>query len=173
MSTLESELKHDESYSLDFEDIRRIIAGRAFGMTMGMIDLEQTPDATVEDALKKRNCCAILCTANIQGRTQRHWAILIRSGKRLSFFESLGLGKKITRLVDAPGFWESLAKSRAEWNTHRVQKESTAITTCGLHIIVRAAKHKLDNVAYVHWLRSVRTEPDFTVAMLTHFGHKT
>ena len=171
--TLESDLKHDESYSLDFEDIRRIIGGRAFGMKMGMVDLEKTPDITVEEALKGRNVCAILCSAKIQNRLQRHWGVLIKSGKRLSFFESLGMGKKITQLVDAPGFWDSLLKHRAEWNTHRVQKESKAITTCGLHIIVRGAKHNLDNVAYVHWLRSVRTDPDMTVALLTHFGHKT
>ena len=173
MDTLEQELKHDESYSLDFEDIRRIISGRAYGLTMGFIDLEAKPDATVEDAIKGQNVCAVLCTATIQGRKQRHWTCLIKQGKRLSYFESLGLGKKIEKLVDAPGWWESLAKHKAEFNTNRLQKESHAITTCGLHIIVRGVKHELTNVQYVHWLRSARSEPDYTVAMLTHFGHKS
>ena len=78
--SLEQELKHDESYSLDFNDIRRIIGGRAFGMKMGFVDLEET-SATVESALQGKNVCAVLCTATIQGRKQRHWTCLIRSGK--------------------------------------------------------------------------------------------
>ena len=171
--TLEQELKHDETYSLDFNDIRRIIQGRAYGMTMGFVDLEENPDTTVEKALQGKNCCAVLCTAVIQHHKQRHWSLILRNKKGISYFESLGMGKKITRLVHAPVFWASLAKHRAEFNTHKLQKNSKAITTCGLHIIVRAVKHEMSNQEYAHWLMSARGLPDYTVALLTHFGHKT
>ena len=98
METLEQELKHDESYSLDFEDIRRIISGRAYGLTMGFIDLEAKPDATVEDAMKGQNVCAVLCTATIQGRKQRHWTCLIKSGAVCLISSPWGLARGLRRL---------------------------------------------------------------------------
>ena len=139
------------------------------------MDLENIHEYKLETFLPHhRNCCAVLLTATFGNKTQRHWSCLVRNEKGIFFFESLGLGKTmLTRVLGDSSFVVFLNQIGAKVNTHRLQRNSAKIRTCGLHLSVRIAKRKLTNREYSHWLQSISLKPDETVALLSYLGHHT
>ena len=74
--TLRQELKYDESNSLDFRDIRRILdqrGGKSHGLRAGYVDLESVHGKlTLERFLPKgHNACCVLLTAHLGGESPR------------------------------------------------------------------------------------------------------
>ena len=173
--SLLTELKHDEKEPLDYRDITRIIGGRVSGLKMKLVDLEETRTFTIKNFFGHgNNVCAVLLTATLGNRKQRHWAVLIKRSKtKLDFWESLGYGKSLERIVDQPDFFKLLKKYSVNYSTHKFQQHMQSVRTCGLHLICRCLKYDIGNDAYRSWLRSVSMDPDLVVSMLTHIGHKT
>ncbi len=173
--SLGREIQTDESTALDYNDISKLLSGRVSGMRMGFVDLENLHEYKLENFLPHhRNCCAILLTATFGNRIQRHWSCLIRNPKGLFFFESLGLGKTLlSRVLGNSKFVSFLESINAQVNTHKLQRNSAKIRTCGLHLCIRLAKRKLTNREYSHWLQTISLKPDETVALLSYLGHHT
>ena len=171
---LSQDLKHDESQPLDYIEIAKVLHGRVSGMKLGLVDLEKPHRYEVKKFLPShRNCCAILLSATIQGKIQRHWGVMIRNTNGIFFFESLGLGRKLKHLLDDHKFYDFLVQNKIKINSHRLQKDSTKIATCGLYVCVRVAKHEMTNNEFAKWLHSSPIDTDTTVTMLTIMGRKT
>ena len=172
--TLHSELVHDESEALNFEDLKRMLTGRVKNVKAGFVDLEENKDWSMRKLLpSSRNATFVLMTAKVTGRTQRHWGVLIRNHFGFQFFESLGFGyKTIKQIITTPQFVDFLVGHRFKGTTHKLQRGLSKIRTCGLHCIVRLVKYDLNNNQYAHWLKSAGS-PDRIVAMLCYIGHRT
>ena len=175
MSTLKADLKHDEMHPLDYNDIKRIVSGKVEGLRMKLVDLEETRISDMKHFFgHNNNVCAVLLTATIGNRKQRHWSVLIRHAKnKLSFWESLGLGKKLKHYIDQPEFFDMLSTYHVEYSTVRFQRNNHDVRTCGLHLVARCLQYKKNNAQYARWLRSVNLDSDLVVSLLTHIGHKT
>ncbi len=178
--TLAQELKWDESQSLDFSDIRRILdmsGGKAHHLRCGYVDLESVHTKLTLDRFLPRgnNSCAILLTASIGGAPQRHWTTLIRNKKGLFFFDSLNLGFPVlsTILGDGGKFVKFLKKIGVKANTRKMQKNHKQIRTCGLHSAVRLFCHEMSNIEYTRYILSLANclDPDQVVSLLTIIGH--
>ena len=173
--SLAHEIITDESTALDYEDIAKLLSGRVKGMRLGFVDLETVKTYTMDTFLPAhRNCCAILLTAGFGNKVQRHWSVLIRNKHGLFFFESLGLGASmLQKVVGNSKFLNLLRNHRVHINTHELQRESSKIRTCGLHVAVRISKFQMTNRQYSTFLKTIKIPPDETVALLTYLGHHT
>jgi len=177
--TLRQELKYDESNSLDFRDIRRILdqrGGKSHGLRAGYVDLESVHGKlTLERFLPKgHNACCVLLTAHLGGTAQRHWTVLLRNGKGLFFFDSLALGPMLSQILDDNGnFWKFLKRAGAKMNKRPTQKSKRMVRTCGLHAAVRLFCWKMSNAEYRRWLMSATScmDADQLVALMTIVGH--
>ena len=177
--TLSQELKFDESQSLDFRDIRRILdqrGGKSHGLRAGYVDLESVHGPLHLDRFlpQGHNACCILLTAHLGGRVQRHWTALVRNSSGLHFFDSLALGPILGKILDDGGkFLAFLNKHNVHRNTRKTQKSHRMVRTCGLHVAVRIFCWRMSNPQYEKWLFSATNcmNPDQLVALMTIVGH--
>ena len=178
--TLAEELRWDESVALDFRDIRRILdnsGGKAHGLKAGYVDLESVrgPYDLKRFLPSPHNSCAILLTAELGGRMQRHWVSLVRNSKGIFFFDSLNLGlPTLTKLLDDRGKFSSfLKKIGAKISNKKIQASHKKVKTCGLHTAVRLFCWQMSNASYYQYLLSMTNciPADTLVALLTVIGH--
>jgi len=178
MTTLAEEMKFDETQPLDFTEIARLCKHRVKDLQLLFVDLETIKGRyTLSRFLPAGvNVSAILLTSRIKHKLQRHWTVLIRTNKKIEFFDPLALGKTMLDVVlgDKGKFTAFLKQIKAEFNTRAVQQRKEDVRTCGLHAVSRIFKHKLDNKTYERWILSIKSlKPDQLVAILTYFGHMT
>ena len=173
MPTLEHEITIDESQPLSFADISRIVSGRIKGCSIVYCDLETVkPPYTMSKVLGEHDCACVLLSSNLGGVLQRHWTVLLKRGKKYSFFDSLALRfSQIDALLGSKDFTNFLKESKCEKSTRKMQEHITKVRTCGCHAAVRCAKFKLSNSEYVKWLTSSRSSTaDRTVVKLCYLG---
>ena len=111
------ELKHDESESLSYSDLKKIMAGRIAGLKIGFVDLENTPNITMERILPAhRNAAFILLTHKDLHSTQRHWSVLIKNGHGFMFWESLAMKPAVLgHKIDNNRFIRMLKRHKCEF----------------------------------------------------------
>ena len=173
--TLRRELLQDESTSLSFDDITRVLKGRVKQLKSGFVDASVEREFTLDTFFKNgRTSCFVILSAKVDRKTQRHWISLVKNEKGLFFFDPLAFKlKTLKMMITSPKFIDFVIKHKFSINTHKVQREISAIKTCGLHAIIRIAKHSLTNDEYAKWIHSIPMNPDETVAMLTYLGNHT
>jgi len=177
MKTLQEELVIDETTPLNFNDLHTILAHRVSGLHVNFIDAQEYGNSPYE--LRKfipsgSNTCLLLLSAQVDGKTQRHWTCLIRHrDNRISFYDSLafGIDKLSSMLHDGGKLAQFLRKIRADANTSKHQSSNRGITTCGLHCVCRLVQFSKKNNEYDHWLKSINIKYDELVALITYIGH--
>ena len=175
---LSKELNLDESTALSFADISKILSGRVKHLSCVYVDLENYKKPyTVEHMLGKHNVAAILLTVKLDHKIQRHWTALVRvPGKgreQYQFFDSLALKWPVLSelLNDGGKFVAFLKRINARPSTKQLQEHLRKVRTCGAWVAIRAAKYKLTNSQFVHWILSIRgMHGDQVVVMLCYLG---
>jgi hypothetical protein len=175
---LSKELILDESTALSFADISKILSGRVKHLSCVYVDLENYKKPyTVEHMLGKHNVAAILLTVKLDHKIQRHWTALLRvPGKgreQYQFFDSLALKWPVLSelLNDGGKFVGFLKRISARPSTKQLQEHMRKVRTCGAWVAIRAAKYKLTNSQFVHWILSIRgMHGDQVVVMLCYLG---
>ena len=177
MKTLRSQLNFDESQAINFLTVKKILQHRVKDLKVAFWDLEDNwkKEFVLKKILPKySNCVAVLLKAHIGKKPQYHWGTVIRNKKgKLFWWDSLGLSDASLNKVlkDNGKFVRFLHQNKIQMNRTKFQSSSRKIRTCGLHLCVRLSQFQLSNSEYNTWLRSMRTNADDLVALLTFIGH--
>lgn len=162
-----------EGYALSDSDIRHLLGGGA--------RIVRYPQLA---GLNRNNCFgadgALVILFETESPTEGHWICMIQHPGEIEVFDSYGIP------VDAERKWLSdteLAKlhekqplllnilagysGRISHNSHKLQSESSAVSTCGRHVVVRIL-HRLQSLEeYIELLRRSGQTPDAYVTSVT------
>ena len=168
--SLQTLIKRGVDTPVDFSFIRRVVGSTA---SIRMVDHESGLSAkpTLRDVFQGKQCVAILLHI-LQGKTKiGHWVLLVnkRSGQKISFFDSLGMGlnRLYTLTHEEPKLLHALHGHKWENSTVQLQRFGSHFRECGAFISVRAKFFKLSNPAFVRLIKSWnKTRPDSTVVLM-------
>ena len=153
---------------VDFHFIKKL-AGR--GKKIKMVDYETgvNQKTTLKKLFGTAECVAILfhIVRNGVATPVGHWCLLIK-GKKIKFFDSLGLGLiKILKLTqESPKLLELLRKVKWENSTQKLQKQGKHFKECGCFVGLRAKLSHMSNSQFVKFIRSAPGKSDNTAVML-------
>ena len=168
--SLQTLIKRGLATPVDFSFIQRVV-GKT--LTIRMVDHESGLSAkpSLTEVLKGKQAVAILLHI-VQGKTPvGHWVLLLapRKGRKISFFDSLGLGlyKLYALTKEEPKLLHALKGHKWENSKVQLQRFGTHYRECGAFVAIRAKFFKLSNPAFVRLLRSYnKTKPDETAVLL-------
>ena len=166
--SLQTLVKRGLDTPVDFSFIKRVVNKSP---TIRMVDHESgLPDKpSLETVFGGKQAVAILLHI-MQGKTKiGHWVLLLKNGKGLAFFDSLGLG--LYRLYalthEEPKLLHALKGHKWENSKVQLQRFGNHYRECGAFVAIRAKFFKLSNRAFVRLIRSYnKTKPDETAVML-------
>ena len=168
--SLQTLIKRGLDTPVDFSFIQRVV-GKT--LTIRMVDHESGLSAkpSLTEVLKGKQAVAILLHIQ-QGKTPvGHWVLLLapRKGRKISFFDSLGLGlyKLYALTKEEPKLLHALKGHKWENSKVQLQRFGDHYRECGAFVAIRAKFFKLSNPAFVRLIRSYnKTKPDETAVLL-------
>lgn len=171
-------IQEKEEKALSGSDILKLLNGRT--RVMKYSELSKVDD--INQLLFGYDSCVILILSK---ENYGHWVCLTRNNNILEFFDSYGYfiddpiyfknTSKYFRTVnkqDYPHLTYLLLKNSNDYvityNELVFQKTAPNISTCGRHVVCRIRYKKMDLYEYYDYLKSIGSDLDKVVTILTH-----
>ena len=158
-----------EAVAFDF--IKKVVGNSC---KIKQIQHESIGTKTVDQIFDGHDAVAVLFNV-IHGNTRSeigHWCLLLKKqkGRRMQFFDSLGVGlKKIYGFThEKPLLLKALSGHKYDDSTVKLQTMGTDYRECGSFTALRAKFHQMTNKQFVHLIKSHNfAKPDETCVLLT------
>ena len=167
--TLRTEILNREQTPVSFNQMKQVWRERADPNFVVLDDLPLQP--TVEDIFAGKDSACLLCNLHNPDGTPsdtNHWVCLIRKKNTIDFFDSLGNSpRELTHhLNGSHALLNFSLKHKLRYASKKLQRFSSKVNDCGLHVSCRILKRDLSPKDYVHWLTHGFLRPDISVSML-------
>ncbi len=164
-----------KDYPLSDADIRTILGDNIKIITYP----ELKKMRSINDCFDNQGRCILLFLTN--SPTEGHWCCMLRKKKGIEFFDPYGEApeeqkdgvpkSQLEALDSSKPYLTALMRSSGlpvYYNTHKFQKESASINTCGRHCVVRCLYAPYSIQKYASIIKKSGMSPDDFVSGLTY-----
>lgn len=164
-----------KDYPLSDADIRKILGNNIKIITYPQLKYMKS----INECFDNQGRCILLFLTN--SPTEGHWCCMLRKKKGIEFFDPYGEAPEEQKDGVPRGQLEALDQTKPYltalmrssglpvfYNTHKFQRESASINTCGRHCVVRCLYAPYSIQKYASIIKKSGMSPDDFVSGLTY-----
>lgn len=164
-----------KDYPLSDADIRKILGNNIKIITYPQLKYMKS----INECFDNQGRCILLFLTN--SPTEGHWCCMLRKKKGIEFFDPYGEAPEEQKDGVPKGQLEALDETKPYltalmrssglpvfYNTHKFQRESASINTCGRHCVVRCLYAPYSIQKYASIIKKSGMSPDDFVSGLTY-----
>jgi len=168
-------LSEVKDYPLSDTDIKKIL-----GDDIKILTYPQLKNMrSIDECFDKQGRCILLFLTS--SPTEGHWCCMLNKKKGIEFFDPYGEApeeqkddvprSQLEALDESQPYLTALMRASGRpvfYNTHKFQKDSSSINTCGRHCVVRCLYAPYSIAKYASVIKKSGLSPDDFVSGLTY-----